>query len=127
MKMAIAFEINEDVWQAPRVNLNKLQAKDFVKWLRKQIRLYGRKAELCSPSDTPIEDWLQELGYSVSFIVGGELNLNNGTIVTSGWVNIGYYMNDEDGNMVVKADEMLKVAELEQCDAYLIAQWERSI
>lgn len=107
--------------------LMNLQAKDFVKWLRKQVRLFGRKAEVGNAQVCPVEAWAQELGYNVSFICGGEVEVKNEHGVcthftTTEWTATSYYMYDEDGLMVTKAGKMLDVALLDVPEAYLIAR-----
>lgn len=66
--MAIVYQIaaNEDLW-APltkTVDIRKLQAKDFARWLRKQVRLNGRRSIVGYIGDhigTPLEMWLQDV------------------------------------------------------------------
>src|SRR5581483_2508028 len=84
-----AFELNlsEDLWandDEPKIDagLMKLQAKHFTKWLRKQIRQYGRRVEVGTEEQCPVEAWLAELGFSCKFIAGGEVELADGTLLT---------------------------------------------
>jgi hypothetical protein len=102
--------------------LLSLQAKDFIKWLRKLIRQGGRKAQLCDQRNTPVEIWVKDVtGIDITFIAGGEVQVAGQTLHTE-WTSISYYMFQEDGMMVVEAGKMLDAALLEQPEAHLIAQ-----
>lgn len=123
--------LSADLWgdepESIDEGLMKLQAKHFVAWLRKQVRLYGRKADLCDQRHTPVEIWAADLGYNICFIAGGEVEVNDVSgkrieFTTSDWVNIGYYMYEEDGMMVTQAGKMLDVALLETSDAHLVSR-----
>ena len=103
-------------------NINQLQAKDFAKWVRKQVRQFGRNAEIASIQFSAVEMWLKELGFEhVTFIAGGEMEVN-GSRLYSDWTNISYYMFDEEGLMELKASRWLEIANLERAEDYLIAK-----
>lgn len=116
---------NENDLFAPIVkvaDINELQVKDFAKWLRKQARQYGRKAEIATVAKTAVEIWLAELGLGdVEFICGGEVHIGN-EYLFSNWQGIGYYMFDEDGKMVLTIGEWLKIAETDLQEDYLIGR-----
>jgi hypothetical protein len=101
--------------------INELQAKDFSKWCRKQVRQFGRKAEICNQQYSAVEIWLKELGIEAGFICGGEVEYERQRF-TSDWQAIGYYMMDEEGMMETKAGRWLDICELENQEAYLIGR-----
>ena len=107
-------------------SINDLQAKDFAKWLRKQIRENGRKAEVGSIQTCPVEAWVKEiLGIEIGFICGGEIEVYNGNerqVLYTEWTSTSYYMMDEDGQMVIEAGKMLDIIALDDPEAYLIAR-----
>lgn len=107
-------------------NLNQLQAKDFAKWLRKQIRENGRKAEVGSIQICPVEAWVKEAaGIAVGFICGGEVEVYSGNdrqVLYTDWTSTSYYMMDEEGQMVIQAGKMLDIINLDNPEAYLIAR-----
>src|SRR5579884_2641046 len=59
-----------------RKTIESLTAADFAKWVRKQVRQFGRKAEICNQQYSAVEMWLRELGFVVSFICGGEVEVD---------------------------------------------------
>lgn len=101
--------------------LQVLQVKDFTKWVRKQVRQFGRKADICNQRYSAVEFWLQELGISAGFICGGEVCYGT-DILPSGFQTIGYYMMDEEGMMEVKAGRWLDIVALENPENFLIAR-----
>jgi nicotinamidase-related amidase len=104
-----------------RKTIESLTAADFAKWVRKQVRQFGRKAEICNQQYSAVEMWLRELGFVVSFICGGEVEVD-GEWYVSDFQTIGYYMMDEDGMMEEKAGRWLDIVSLENLDGYLIAR-----
>lgn len=103
-------------------NINNLQAKDFAKWVRKQVRQFGRKAEVANIQYSAVEMWLQELGFAnVTFIAGGEVEVNGETLYTE-WASCCYYMFNEEGLMETAAGRWLEIVNLEQPESYLIAR-----
>ncbi len=109
-------------------SINDLQAKDFAKWLRKQVREYGRKAEVGSNQTCPVEAWVKDVcGIAIEFICGGDL-IVCGEIayydqhLFTDWTATSYYMYDEEGQMVIQAGAMLDMIALDDPQAYLIAR-----
>src|SRR5690349_12653981 len=92
--------------------LNELQAKDFAKWLRKQIRVSGHRFEVGSIQVCPVEAFVKEItGVEIGFICGGEIEIRGDErqVVTTDWTATSYYMMDEDGMMVIEAGKMLDI------------------
>ena len=83
-------------------SLNELQAKDFTKWVRGQVRQFGRRADIADIQFSAVEYKGQKL--------------------FSDWSSISYYMMDEDGMMELKAGRWLDICLLEDQGAYLIAR-----
>lgn len=100
--------------------INELQAKDFAKWVRKQVQAFGRKGDICNQQESAVEVWLKELGIEAGFICGGEVEYNCQPL-SSDFQAIGYYMFDEQGMMETKAGQWLDICSLENPEAYLIA------
>jgi len=101
--------------------IEQLQAKDFIAWLRRIVREHGRKAEIGNENDCPVEVWAKELGFNIRFIAGGEVELEDGTLLTTEWASASYYMFREDGHMEVKAGKWLDImTQCENPEAYLI-------
>jgi hypothetical protein len=49
-----------------KINLSALRGKDFIKWLRRQIRQFGRRSVVGYVGDhvdNPVEMWLKDLGF----------------------------------------------------------------
>ncbi len=115
--------ISEDLWTLPeaKVDIHQLQVKDFTKWVRKQVRAYGCRAEIANIRFSAVEMWLQELGIEAGFVCGGEVELD-GQVLFSDWQAIGYYMMDEEGMMVIEARHWLDICLLENQDDYLIGR-----
>src|SRR5712672_699032 len=65
------------------VDLSALKGKDFIKWLRKQVRQFGRRAVVGNVGDAidnPVEMWLKDLGFKwVSASSMQSLIVNNGS------------------------------------------------
>jgi hypothetical protein len=107
------------------IRLEELQAKHFQKWMRKQVRLFGRKAQVATCSTNAVEMWLKELGLStVSFQSGGDMWIGDGgnEDAYTGWTSLIHYMTDDDGNAILTAGEWLDIASLEDSETYLIAR-----
>ncbi len=124
MAIEMKLNISEDIWaevETHIVDINKLQAGDFQKWVRKQVRTNGRKTEIATIQFTAVEMWLKELGIEAGFIAGGEVEID-GQRVISEWTNIGYYMFNDDGLMELTAGRWLEIASLEQPEYLLIAR-----
>ena len=116
--------ISDDLWTLPEAHadIRELQAKDFAKWLRKQVRQYGRKAIVGSIQTCPVEAWVKEVaGIDIAFICGGEIEIE-GRMEYTDWTATAYYMMDEEGLMVVEAGRMLDIISLDNPEAYLIAR-----
>ena len=113
-------ELNEDLWATPKqvVDLSNLTAGDFAKWVRKQIRLLGRKSEICTSHKSAIDFWLEELGVKATFLCGGELQINN-EIIPTNWVSMGYYFIT-DGVVETKASKWLEIVESENTEETLL-------
>ncbi len=122
MAIVMKRDLSDDLWTPPEksVDIHALQAKDFTKWVRRQVRLFGRRADICNQRYSAVEIWLQELGIAAGFISGGEVTLD-GQIIVSGWQAIGYYMFD-DGTMEVKAGRWLDICQSEDQEGFLIAR-----
>ncbi len=120
--IAYKLELNEDLGSAPKrvADLRKLQAKDFAKWVRKQVRLNGRKAEICTTHKSAIDFWLEELGVRATFLCGGEIEIN-GQVVVSNWTNIGYYFITDEV-VETKASTWLEIAESECQNEYFLTK-----
>ena len=118
--------ISDDLWMLPieHADIRELQAKDFAKWLRKQVRQYGRKAVVGSIQTCPVEAWVKEItGTEISFICGGEVEIEGQDEKQyTDWTATSYYMMDEEGLMVVEAGRMLDIISLDDPEAYLIAR-----
>lgn len=108
--------------------INDLQAKDFAQWLRKQARLFGRKAEIGTMQDCPVEVWIAEVtGQRINFICGGDLIICGETAyydqhLFTDFTATSYYMFDEEGRMVTEIGAMLDIIALDDPEAYLIAR-----
>jgi hypothetical protein len=101
--------------------IEQLQAKDFIAWLRRQVRTYGRKFEVGDQQHCPVEVWLAELGYQVIFIAGGEIELEDGRKLTTDWTSASYYMYNEETNLMeTKAGKWLDIMAYEAPEAFLI-------
>lgn len=109
-------------------SINDLQAKDFAAWLRKQARLFGRKAEIGTMQDCPVEVWIAEVtGQRINFICGGDLIICGKTAyydqhLFTEFTSSAYYMFDDDARMVTQIGAWLKIIELDDPEAYLIAR-----
>lgn len=103
--------------------LTELKAKDFAKWLRKQIRQHGRNIQVGSIQTCPVEAWVEEVtGMKINFICGGEIEIEGEAMQYTDWTATSYYMMDEEGMMVTTAAAMLNVINLDKPEAYLIAR-----
>lgn len=104
-------------------DIRELQAKDFAKWLRKQIRQLGRNVQVGSIQTCPVEAWVAEVtGTKINFICGGEIEIEGQEMQYTDWTATSYYMMDEEGLMVTTAAAMLNVINLDKPEAYLIAR-----
>ena len=106
-------------------SMNDLQAKDFARWLRKQVRLCGRHAEVGSIQTCPVEAWVKEVtGIEIAFICGGEIEIEGrmDALEYTDWTATSYYMFDEEGQMVIEAGAMLDMIALDDPESYLIAR-----
>jgi hypothetical protein len=126
--IATVLNLSENLWAevpATKVDIHHLQAKDFQKWMRKQVRTLGRKAEVATRSTNAVEMWLKELGLTtVSFQSGGDMWFGEGgnEDAYTGWISLIHYMTDEDGNAILTAGEWLNIANIEQPETYLIVR-----
>jgi hypothetical protein len=103
-------------------SINKLQAKDFTKWIAAQVRQFGPATEIASVQFSAVEMWLKELGFAdVVLISGGEIEID-GSQTYSTWGDISLYMFDEDGMMELAASRWLEIARYQQPEDYLIAR-----
>ena len=101
-------------------SIEQLQTKDFTKWVRRQVRQFGRKAEIANIQYSAVEMWLKELGFEdVVFISGGEVEVD-GEKFFSEWTATSYYMFNEDGMMETAAGRWLDICQLDNQEAYLI-------
>lgn len=122
--IATILNISEDIWaEGPvtKVDIHQLQMKDFAKWVRKQVRLFGRKADICNQQYSAVEIWLHELGIDAGFLAGGEVSYE-GEYLFSDWQACGYYMFNEDGRMETSAGRWLQIVEWDNQEDYLIGR-----
>jgi len=59
--------ISKDLFEVEsKIDLSSLKGKDFIKWIRKQVRQLGRRSVVGFVGDhvdNPVEMWLKDLGF----------------------------------------------------------------
>lgn len=79
---------------------HKVEARHIKAWLHAQERKIGKRAYICDYRVSPIDLFLSEVyGLRATFLVGAEIELDNGDIVRSELINVGYYMMSSSGRL----------------------------
>jgi len=106
--------------------LKGLTVKDYQRWLRKQIRLFGRRVELGDARIAPIESFMKEAtGLDVKMLAGGEVEVYVGTCRYELFIaatDLAYYIyEDETNELITTAGKALDVALLVNPSLHLAA------
>lgn len=120
--MAITFEqvtagLSVNPFTGEPLVLNKVRSltvRDYQKWLRKQIRANGRRAELGNACLAPVEAFMKECsGLDCNMIAGGEVEVHVGDTryeLFTQATDLAYWLYDDDGNLITTAGKALDVA-----------------
>jgi hypothetical protein len=122
--MAITFEqlmdnLSRDPWTGEKLapdfsKLFALTCGDYQKWLRRQIRQYGRRAVVGNVQHHPIDLFVKErTGLDFTMLAGGEVEVTvdgkTYEFMTEA-VSLAYYIFDDDGQMITTAGKALDMA-----------------
>lgn len=122
--MAVTFEqlmdqLSRDPWTGEKLApdfsvLFALTVGDYQKWLRRQIRLNGRRAVVGDAQHSPIDIFVKEhTGFDFMLLAGGEIEVvvdgKTYAFMTDA-TDIAYYLYDDDGNFVTTAGKALDLA-----------------
>jgi hypothetical protein len=104
--------------------LNILTVAMYIKWLKKNARKYGRRAEFGNGRQNGVEVFVKEVtGIEICFTASGEVQINGEMYyMVSGWTDIAYYTYDDEEVFVTTFGKALKYAEW-QSDQPFIADW----
>lgn len=111
--------LSTDPWTGDPFVLHGLQpltVGDYQKWLRKQVRLYGRRAEVGTTLRSPVDLFVKEvtgLDYRLQASGDAEVYVGNVRYVLDGPQVLAYYLYNEDGLLITKAGAALDCAMLE--------------
>lgn len=132
--MAATFEqlmsvISSDIWGEETLEqkyaiLNTLTVPAYIKWLKKNIRQFGRRAEFGNGRRNAVEVFVKEVtGVDIIFGASGQVEVN-GEIgcFLSGWTDIAYYTYNDESVFVTTLGEALKYAEW-QSEQSFICNW----
>lgn len=112
--------------------LYALKVKDYQKWLRKQIRTYGRRTELGDAQHAPVENFVKEVtGFFYNLSAMGEVEVYVEGIqydLFTGSTDLAYYLYEDnesedfslDPVMIIKAGFALDAALRCDPDATLV-------
>jgi len=132
--MATTFEqlmsvISNDIWneqptQPDFSKLFSLTCGDYQKWLRRQIRLNGRRAEIGNAQHSPIDIFVKETtGFDFVLLAWGEINVSvNGKDYefTSNATDLAYYIYSDEGEMITTAGKALDMAMYEDASTLIV-------
>lgn len=103
--------------------LNTLTVAQYIKWLKKNVRKYGRSAEFGNGRQNAVEVFVKDVtGIEIGFTASGEVEINGEICyMLSGWTDIAYYTYDGP-KFVTTFGPALKTAEW-QADRPFIVDW----
>lgn len=100
-----------------------LTCGDYQKWLRKQIRQNGRRAVVGNAQHSPVDVFVKErTGFSFLLLASDEIEVTvgNDTYYFMSAACLGYYLFDDDGEMIVTAGKALDVATWQDASTLIV-------
>jgi len=105
--------------------LHALTVGDYQRWLRKQIRAFGRRFEVGNVQRSPVDMFLRDAtGLDCFLLAGGEVDVYGTDCRCQEFVteamSLAYHIFDDDGHMIVTAGKALDASRNERADALLV-------
>lgn len=109
--------------------LNTLTVAQYIKWLKKNVRKFGRKGQFGNGRQNAVECFVKDAtGIDICFTASGEIEINGEqqSYMLSGWTSIAYYTydgpEDKEAVFVTTFGPALTTAEW-QADRPFIVDW----
>jgi hypothetical protein len=109
--------------------LNTLTVEQYIRWLKKNIRKFGRRAEFGNGRQNAVELFVQDVtDVEITFTASGEITINGEIdMALSGWSDIAYYTyeypngdENEEPVFVTTFGAALKYAEYQSNQPFVV-------
>lgn len=128
--------ISTDLWgeeesiESKYAVLNTLTVAQYIRWIKKNARQYGRGSEFGNGCQNAVEVFVKEVtGIVITFSASGEISVSGEcAMLLSGWSDVAYYTYDdsngeEDAVFVTTFGKALKFAE-RQSEQPFVVSWD---